>query len=94
MSHFKVFGANYKLRTTDLNGIESHGMCCTDKKMIIINKDEKGDELVKTLMHELVHAIWHETGLNQTSIHQDVQEIIAENVSNCFFQNFDIKLKK
>ena len=54
----------------------------------------KGDAFFITLIHEIGHAVWDATGLNETSIPHDIQEIIVDNFAKGLVQNLDIKLKK
>ena len=48
---------------------------------IVIDAAVSGDELNLCLYHEIGHALFCRLGLNQTSISQDLQEIIVEGYS-------------
>jgi hypothetical protein len=40
------------------------GLCYSDTKLILIEKDLPCDVFVEVLMHEYFHAVWFETGID------------------------------
>ena len=47
-------------------------------------------EYFQTLIHELFHCIVRRTGLLQTKMHEEVEEIICEQVAVAICENFNI----
>lgn len=92
---FNIFGKKIKVKLE--KNISSHGLeglYSPKEKQILYAQHEDEKELMKTLIHEIGHAVWHITGLSQTSISHDVQEIICENISQAVVDNLSVKFKK
>lgn len=54
---------------------------------------EKENEFWHVLIHEIVHAAWFRSGIYQTKLSHDVEEIVCEVLSVVFNENFSLKLK-
>jgi Zn-dependent peptidase ImmA (M78 family) len=67
---------------------------CQTTNTIHINSKLKGKNLQITFLHEISHAFLYRAGLTVTSLSQDVEEVIAEQLANFIHETFDIKLKK
>jgi len=94
MKAIGIFGVKYRIKIVDLSGSEHDAIIDHTSKIVLMDKKLKGEKFCETLVHELGHAMFETTGLNQTSISADLQEVIVENFSKFMIQNFDIKLKK
>lgn len=42
---------------------DNYGMCDTHFKCIYVSKNQRADSFADTLLHEVLHAIWFESGL-------------------------------
>jgi len=91
--NINVFGTKYKVKKADLSHATAYGIVCKEKKIILIDNSINQDDFNATLIHELGHAMFKETGLNQTSIDSDLEEIIVENFSKIVCEVFNVKLK-
>lgn len=90
----KVFGKDISLKyNKDLCSFGIAGLYSSDKLMIEYGNHPDKDDLMKTLLHELIHSVCDITGINQTSLSNDLQEIISENVSQAIGDNFHLRLK-
>lgn len=69
------------------------GLFYADHNLIEISDEAKGDKLVETLVHEIGHAIFKRSGLDQASISHDAQEIICEQFSKVICENFKLTPK-
>lgn len=67
------------------------GMFYPDRYLIEINKNQSKDEIERTLLHEVNHAIMHRIGLWQTNLTSDQHELICEGFSNFMFENMRFK---
>lgn len=62
--------------------------------VIAIDESLVGDEYYHTLVHEIVHAVLHRTGVIQSRLSMDVHEIICENIATALTENFKLTKKK
>lgn len=53
------------------------GLCDGNEKVILVDADLKGEDLIRTLFHEIFHAHQVESGLNEILDHQ-AKEMAAE----------------
>lgn len=92
-----MLGVGYKIQITkDLKGDDGgriHGWCDVHTKVISIDSLDTGDVFVSTLIHEINHAVLHESGVGQTSLHSDVEEIIVEQIAKVITQAFCLQPK-
>lgn len=87
-----IFGKTWQIKhVSDFDNFPYHGLCVWDKYEIHIRKDLKDEAYWSCYFHEVFHAIWHTTGLNQTDIDRNIQEVIVENFSAWLAENFDFK---
>jgi Zn-dependent peptidase ImmA (M78 family) len=59
-----------------------------DTKDIYI--DPSAENKFSIYVHEMVHAIFDRSGLNQTQTSHDVQEILCENIATVLTENFKV----
>jgi len=86
------FGQKIKIKYEDLQDTLSCGLYHYDIKEISIHKDLNDKDRAHTIVHEMVHAFFDRTGLNQTTIPFDLQEILCENLATFFLENFDFDI--
>ncbi len=63
------------------------------KKNHIVVHDETDKDTMKTLIHELVHALIYRSGVAQI-ITVEAQEILCESLSHFIYENFDMRRQK
>ena len=92
----QVFGRDYKIALTkhlkDEDGNRVDGLFCAKTSVISIDTEDKNQ--VHTLIHELGHAVFERTSLNQTDISSNLQEIVVNSIATVLTENFNISLRK
>jgi Zn-dependent peptidase ImmA (M78 family) len=58
---------------------------------IVIDSTMPKDHITKTLYHELGHALKSRLGIFQTSLSEDLHELIVEGYANFIYENFNPK---
>lgn len=81
-----------QLRKNLIKEKEAYGEYCPDKKTIYIDADLPPNTARETLLHECGHALFHRAGLSQSKIASDLEEIIVEQFTIMFSENFLPKL--
>lgn len=66
------------------------GLTFTDKAEIWITKLAKGRDLRVTYLHEYMHAMFHELGID-SAISTQLNEILAEGISSSIDNNFILR---
>lgn len=85
-----VFGVKTPVILTKLEHFR--GIFDPNRQEIYISESMPKREVMATIIHEVIHAIFERTGLNQAhGIAPDVQEIICENVANWFDENTKVR---
>lgn len=69
------------------------GTCDKAIRTIYIDSDLDIESHNITFFHELCHAVLSESCLNETSLHEDIEEIIVEQIAKFLVKNFNIKPK-
>ncbi len=94
----EILGTTYKVIIVkglkDDENSPVHGWCDKEKKTISIDADEKGDDFVDTFIHEFCHAVFREAGMGQTSLHEDLEEIVVNQLAKCITKMFSLKPKE
>lgn len=88
-----VLGRNIKVVYKEIDD-RYCGLYFNDEGLIEINKKLSKDKAKETLMHEIIHAIFFRSGLDQTGVGHDVQEIICDQVAKVLCENFNFTKKK
>lgn len=65
----------------------------SDTKTVKIQETDNHKLYLQTLLHEFGHCVLHEAALDETSVADDVQEIIVEQIAKALVNNFEIKPK-
>lgn len=86
MKKFNVFGEKIavKLKTIPENG-DFAGMYFPQAKLILI--DPQYPNKFQTLVHECIHAVLNRTGMGQTDLSKDQEELICENIATFINEN-------
>jgi Zn-dependent peptidase ImmA (M78 family) len=85
-----IFGRTVKVvKKKGLYKEEStYGYYDPEKLTIYIDADLKPKIQAETIKHEAGHALFHRAGLCQTSISPDIEQIIVEQFSIMYSENF------
>ena len=89
--YLNVFGKKIHVVVKDLTDYQLDGYFDPNDYSIAI--DPKADDPLQSLCHELFHSVWFRTGIIQTKIPMEVQEIIIENIATALVENIDDILK-
>lgn len=95
---YNVFGQPIKMNLkkgplTDEYGRQLAGFFDPQKNTILVDNSLPEDQLIKTIIHELGHALLFRLGLPQTSLPHDLHELIVEGYSNFIYEEFVEKKK-
>ncbi len=93
LKFLKIFGLKIKVVFKSLDE-GALGLYHFEGPLIEIEKNQKGDKLDLTVLHELFHAAFDRSGLNQCNISHDAQELICEQFSKAVVENFKITPRK
>lgn len=89
-----VRGTKYKVRIVDQpfdeKGEPVNGTCCGMRKEIEIIKDLPPTIVLEIFLHEYVHAVWFEMGIDEEDIPVWVEHIIIAGVSKDLVNNREI----
>lgn len=89
-----VYGTKYKIQLSEL-GNDTAGLHHSPANIIEINsRIEDREYATETLLHELFHAIFLQSSIDQTEISPEVEQIIVNQIAKFVAKKFDIKLKK
>lgn len=91
----KIFGQIIKvLKKKGLLEKGYRGMYSPCRQEIVLDASLNRQASDHTLVHELVHAVWNRTGIDQANISPGIEEVLCENVATAITENFTLKLKK
>lgn len=74
----KVLGVSYKVIYEAQDGLD--GSCSKNEKIIRINPNLEGEDLIDTLMHEVIHAVMHESKIDRV-ISPELEELVTYHVT-------------
>lgn len=92
----KVKGQDYEIlfdSELTLEDAACAGIIDTEAKTITLDKFQGAKDQKIALIHELLHAVLHESCATQANISLDLEEIIVENISRFLYDTFIIKWK-
>lgn len=69
------------------------GLYYDDIGLIEVNSNLSKEKSDITICHELIHSVFFRSGLDQTAIGHDLQEIICDQVSKVICENYTLKRK-
>ena len=90
MKSVMIKGTKYKIKLIkDLTKYQGcYGQCSrVDKKEIELEYSMNSELYTKTLIHELMHGLFYETGVTQ-AIPLELEEVLCENISNQMWDTF------
>jgi len=95
---FTVLGQKVKIkfhkRVLELNGSLVYGYYDLDLKEIHIGHHFTYQSFLETIVHELGHSLCQRSGLRQTSLTKDIEEMVVDNYSKLIFELFKPQLEK
>lgn len=65
-----------------------------EARHIVIDAAIPKEHYMSTLLHEIIHALFHRAGLHQAKIPESLEEIICEQVSTVLTENFKLTGKR
>jgi Zn-dependent peptidase ImmA (M78 family) len=74
--------------------MDSDGLCDPTTRTIYVRCGMSESEKTSTILHELIHAIFFESGLHHTSVSEDLIEIICHAVSETIHEQFRVIKRK
>jgi Zn-dependent peptidase ImmA (M78 family) len=93
---FVVFGKKIKVfyKNGKLNDEDSlAGFFDPVNWVIYIDARQSKLDQTKTLIHELVHCVFHRNGYHQTNIDLNLEEMLCENIAEMLLSNFNLTQK-
>lgn len=87
-----VFGRTYRVvyRTFDE---DIYGECKNKQALIEIDESLTGRDLIHTIIHESIHAIFHRLSYSQ-AIHHDLEELLSDTIATFLVDNDLVKVTK
>lgn len=81
----RVMGRNYKVIFEKDNTFKSNaaGLCDNQKMLIHIMEDQHPAEELDTVIHELLHAVWHHMSMGE---HLPEEEVLVRKTAGCLTQ--------
>ena len=83
-----IFGLQVKVQFKNISNSGFVGWYDDATQEIVISNGLKGFYKKQTFMHEFFHAVWFRSGINQSKIPHEVQEIIVEQFATAFCENY------
>ena len=88
-----VFGRKIDIKIVDEllddDGKELEGLYTPENAEIVLAKCD-----MQVLLHELVHAVCNRTGIRQSNVSTELEEVIAENISTFLTETFNLRFKR
>jgi Zn-dependent peptidase ImmA (M78 family) len=89
---WNVLGASPQVQVKkdglEIDGAPAYGLYYIFENKIEIDGQLNHEQQLRTLCHELGHAIIYRVGLNQANISPEVHELLCENFGNFMYENF------
>jgi len=93
-----VFDKTYKIKMVKnlrfTNGEPIKGCFDSESRMIALDVSLSSDDMEQVFLHELNHLILHESAIGQTSLPDDVEEVIVQQMAKVYQRIFDMKVKR
>lgn len=93
-TRIEIFGNKVKIKYVDMSHLGLYGCFNAETGEILIDKSLKGHKYTSTLLHEIFHAVCHYGGTRQANLSHDLEEILAEQVSQVLDKTFKFDFKK
>ena len=88
-----VLGKKVKIVFRDMTVENVCGHYVYDKSLIEINNTLSKETQEVTLLHELIHAVFFRSGILNTKVSPDAEEIICDQVAKVIQENFKLVKK-
>jgi len=97
-SEIIVFGQKYRVIITNeemgkFSPSEMAGFFDEANLILYIGQKQNKEYQVHTLLHEIVHAIIHRTGIGMGNMSLDTEEALCQNIATAFLELFKLELK-
>lgn len=85
-----VFGMEIKIEKKDDLMVNEgcRGILYPSQCQMFLDKSLPPADELHTIIHEMVHAVIFRTGIDQTKISEDLEEILCENVATAVVENW------
>lgn len=87
----KSWAIKYKWNLADEEGKRCIGLCVFDDLTIYIDRSTTLDERPQILLHEIFHAILWQLGIHNTSLTEDIEEVIVDGLSMWVVENMKVR---
>jgi hypothetical protein len=81
----------YKWNLLGDDGAHVDGLCDDKLNIIWIDRAIPPGGRFTIFIHELIHAIFHELKIGQTSVHSEVEEIMVTGIEEYFVEKFAMR---
>lgn len=72
-----VLSVNYKIEPNKILGLDGcFGICCNNRELIEYETSQSDNQLLRTIIHELLHAICFQTNLNLSS--EQEEQVVSQ----------------
>lgn len=88
-----IMGKDVEYVFIDL-GEEADGYFSPEDSIIMIDENIKGDYKKQVILHEEFHVVLDQIGFNETSINENVEEMIVETLSRFVIDNYHLNERK
>lgn len=86
-----VRGSKWKVRIKenlrDTDGTPCLGLCDSEKKLILIEKNLPKNIFIEVLLHEYLHSVWFETGMDDTEQNDILEHILINPIAKDMVNN-------
>lgn len=92
----RIRGARWTIRLQEFlrdEGTPCLGLCVLDQKLILIEKHLPRDLFIETLLHEYLHAVWFELGIDDQEPPEALEHWVINGIckdmvlNSTFFRN-------
>ena len=88
-----VLGQIYRLERRPASEMgDNMGLCCFETHTISIDETLQGDEYTTTLIHEIGHAVVHESSLNLV-LSETIEEVFVDLVGKVLSRSYRLEKK-
>ncbi len=88
-----VLGKKIKVVFRDMTQDNVCGHYVYDKNLIEINNKLNKETQEVTLLHEIIHAVFFRSGILNTKVSADAEEVICDQVAKVIQENFKLVKK-
>jgi len=93
MKKLNVFGMEIIVKRANVKDQGFVGLFEPGRRLITLDCELKGEELIQTELHEFFHAVFHRLAITQTNIGANLQEVICDGFATALVENYRVKGK-